>query len=44
MAEGTRFAKLESMTVELQKNQLLLDGKLNSMDNRMSNLEETLNS
>ncbi|KAF7818664.1 Transposon Ty3-G Gag-Pol polyprotein [Senna tora] len=42
MAEGTRFAKLEASTVELQKAQTVLDDRLTEIGGRLTAMDELL--
>lgn len=44
MTEGTHYAKLETVTTELQKSQSVVDEKLVNVENRMGSLEEAGNS
>lgn len=46
MTEGTQFAKLEALIVDLQKTQRMMDeyDKLGNMDERMGNMGDTMRS
>lgn len=42
MVEGTRFAKLEAVTIEFHKNQISVEGRLGTLEESVNSCKESI--